>query len=115
MVRFSCGHIELSLQMKFYLNVMDDVLAGVREAFLDEGVDEQVLQELRQMWETKVQASKAIDPPEIVEPQPPPLQITQPPLNDIKPVIQTKQSKTSEYCCETRWFLFGFLSLYFSN
>ncbi|XP_065225003.1 transcription initiation factor IIA subunit 1 isoform X2 [Planococcus citri] len=64
--------------VKFYSNVMDDVLAGVREAFLDEGVDEQVLQELRQMWEAKVLASKAIDPPEIVEPQPPPLQVSQP-------------------------------------
>jgi len=71
---------------------MDDVLAGVREAFLDEGVDEQVLQELRQMWEAKVQASKAIDPAEIVEPQPPPLQITQSAQNDVKNVNQSKQS-----------------------
>lgn len=63
--------------MKFYSTVMDDVLAGVREAFLDEGVDEQVLQELRQMWESKVLASKALDPPEVVEPQPPPLQVSQ--------------------------------------
>lgn len=70
---------------------MDDVLTGVREAFLDEGVDEQVLQELRQMWETKVLASKAIDPPEIVEPTPPPLQITQTAQSDTKS-IQPKQS-----------------------
>lgn len=72
---------------------MDDVLAGVREAFLDEGVDEQVLQELRQMWEAKVLASKAVDPPEIVEPQPPPLQqVSQQQAaqitNDVKPQVQ---------------------------
>lgn len=63
--------------VKFYSTVMDDVLAGVREAFLDEGVDEQVLQELRHSWESKVLASKALDPPEVVEPQPPPLQVPQ--------------------------------------
>lgn len=72
---------------------MDDVLAGVREAFLDEGVDDQVLQELRQMWETKVLASKAVDPPEVVEPQPPPLPISQPAPCDTKNIIPQKQSK----------------------
>lgn len=79
--------------MKFYSNVMDDVLASVREAFLDEGVDEQVLHELRQMWEAKVLASKAVDPPEIVEPQPPPLQAAQSASNDANKIHQQKQSK----------------------
>ena len=32
-----------------YNTVVEDVIANVREAFLDEGVDEQVLQELRQV------------------------------------------------------------------
>lgn len=71
---------------------MDDVLAGVREAFLDEGVDEQILQELRQMWEAKVIASKAVDPPEVVEPHPPPLQVHQPVQNETPKIIQQKQS-----------------------
>lgn len=31
---------------------MEDVIASVREAFLDEGVDEQILQELRQVLVT---------------------------------------------------------------
>ena len=48
------------------------MIAGVRESFLDEGVDEQVLQELKQIWENKLMSSKAVelnpDPP---EPQPP--------------------------------------------
>lgn len=58
--------------MKLYNTVIEDVISGVREAFLDEGVDEQVLQELKQIWETKLMSSKAVelnpDPP---EPQPP--------------------------------------------
>lgn len=32
-----------------YKTVVDDVITNVKEAFLDEGVDEQVLQELRQV------------------------------------------------------------------
>lgn len=60
--------------MKLYTTVIEDVIAGVRESFLDEGVDEQVLQELKQIWQTKLMSSKAVevnpDPP---EPQPPQL------------------------------------------
>jgi len=36
-------------------------MAGVRDHFLDEGVDEQVLQELRMLWESKLVATKAVD------------------------------------------------------
>ena len=32
-----------------YKTVVDDVITNVKEAFLDEGVDEQVLQELKQV------------------------------------------------------------------
>lgn len=60
--------------MRLYNTVIEDVITGVRESFLDEGVDEQVLQELKQIWETKLNSSKAFevnpDPP---EPQPPQL------------------------------------------
>lgn len=52
--------------------MIEDVIVGVRESFADEGVDEQVLQELKQIWESKLMSSKAVelnpDPP---EPQPP--------------------------------------------
>ena len=46
-------------QRKVYNTVVEDVIANVREAFLDEGVDEQVLQELRHVsdlfiWQRKV-------------------------------------------------------------
>ena len=60
------------LQLKLYNTVIEDVIVGVRESFADEGVDEQVLQELKQIWESKLMSSKAVelnpDPP---EPQPP--------------------------------------------
>ncbi|XP_059053883.1 transcription initiation factor IIA subunit 1 [Achroia grisella] len=59
--------------LKLYNAVMDDVIAGVRDCFLDDGVDEQVLQELKQLWKTKLQASGAMDPPIPETPMPPPV------------------------------------------
>lgn len=47
--------------LKLYNTVIDDVIAGVRDAFLDEGVDEQILQEMKQIWTTKLMASKAVE------------------------------------------------------
>jgi len=41
---------------------MEDVVSGMKDAFYDEGVDDQVLTELKQLWENKLTASKAIDP-----------------------------------------------------
>lgn len=46
--------------LRIYQEVIDDVISGVREIFLEDGVDEQVLQELKQVWETKLKASKAV-------------------------------------------------------
>jgi len=46
---------------KLYKSAIEEVINGVREAFLDEGIDEQVLQELKQIWESKVLATKAVD------------------------------------------------------
>lgn len=61
-------------QLKLYHTVIDDVIAGVRDAFLDEGVDEQVLQEMKQVWTNKLLSSKAVESnPEPLEPQPPPI------------------------------------------
>ncbi|KAL3268760.1 hypothetical protein HHI36_007860 [Cryptolaemus montrouzieri] len=45
---------------RIYQEVIDDVISGVREQFLEDGVDEQVLQELKQTWESKLLASKAV-------------------------------------------------------
>jgi hypothetical protein len=39
---------------KVYLTVIDEVLSNVREAFLDEGYDEQLLQELKHVSTTTI-------------------------------------------------------------
>lgn len=36
-------------QPKLYLSIVDDVMESVRELFIDEGVEERVLEELRQV------------------------------------------------------------------
>ncbi|XP_074647031.1 transcription initiation factor IIA subunit 1-like isoform X5 [Tubulanus polymorphus] len=46
---------------RLYGSVVGDVINNVREAFLDEGVDEQVLLELKQLWESKLAQSKAVE------------------------------------------------------
>ncbi|XP_065113455.1 transcription initiation factor IIA subunit 1 isoform X1 [Paramisgurnus dabryanus] len=46
---------------KLYRSVMEDVISEVRELFLDEGVDEQVLMELKTLWENKLMQSKAVE------------------------------------------------------
>ncbi|KAF2880618.1 hypothetical protein ILUMI_25558 [Ignelater luminosus] len=45
----------------FYEEVINDVISGIREKFIDEGIDEEVIQELKQTWEAKLKASQAID------------------------------------------------------
>ncbi|XP_038140991.1 transcription initiation factor IIA subunit 1 [Cyprinodon tularosa] len=46
---------------KLYKTVIEDVINEVRELFLDEGVDEQVLLELKTLWENKLMQSKAVE------------------------------------------------------
>lgn len=46
---------------RFYQSVIDDVITHVHEAFIDEGYDEQILTELKQVWEKKLVESKAIE------------------------------------------------------
>lgn len=58
--------------IKLYNTVVDDVISSVRDCFLDDGVDEQVLQELKSLWKTKLQASGAMDPPQLELAMPPP-------------------------------------------
>jgi transcription initiation factor TFIIA large subunit len=45
---------------KIYHTVIDEVITNIREAFLDEGYDEQLLQEMKHMWEAKLNSSRAI-------------------------------------------------------
>uniref|UniRef100_T1ITQ5 Transcription initiation factor IIA subunit 1 n=1 Tax=Strigamia maritima TaxID=126957 RepID=T1ITQ5_STRMM len=51
---------------QLYKSVIDDVINNVREVFLDESLDEHILQELKQCWENKLLQSKAV-PPEGVQ------------------------------------------------
>uniref|UniRef100_A0A3P8XPV2 General transcription factor IIA, 1 n=1 Tax=Esox lucius TaxID=8010 RepID=A0A3P8XPV2_ESOLU len=51
----------LSTVPKLYRSVIEDVINEVRELFLDEGVDEQVLMELKTLWENKLMQSKAVE------------------------------------------------------
>lgn len=46
--------------VRIYQEVIDDVIVGVRELFLEDGVDETVLQDLKHAWETKLKSSKAV-------------------------------------------------------
>ncbi|NWV22190.1 TF2AY factor, partial [Origma solitaria] len=46
---------------ELYRSIIEDVIEGVRELFAEEGVEEQVLKDLKQLWETKVTQSKATE------------------------------------------------------
>ncbi|KAJ8951453.1 hypothetical protein NQ318_006884 [Aromia moschata] len=46
---------------KAYQEVINDVITNVREHFIEDGVDETVLQELKQLWQTKLAATKAVE------------------------------------------------------
>ncbi|CAG9859589.1 unnamed protein product [Phyllotreta striolata] len=46
--------------VRIYQEVIDEVISGVREHFLEDGIDESVLQELKQTWETKLMSTKAV-------------------------------------------------------
>eukprot|EP00088_Acartia_fossae_P031951 TRINITY_DN32740_c0_g1_i1.p1 TRINITY_DN32740_c0_g1~~TRINITY_DN32740_c0_g1_i1.p1 ORF type:complete len:201 (-),score=44.31 TRINITY_DN32740_c0_g1_i1:328-891(-) len=51
----------MSSASSLYQSVINDVIGSVRESFLDESVDENVLMELRNLWQQKLEASKAVE------------------------------------------------------
>lgn len=53
--------------------MIEDVIGGVREYFVDEGIDEQVLMELKNSWEKRLQETRAVEVKTDMDPQPPPL------------------------------------------
>ncbi|KAM9068172.1 TFIIA-alpha and beta-like factor isoform 5-T10 [Sarcophilus harrisii] len=57
----SVGVYECVSGPKLYRSVIEDVIEGVRELFTEEGIEEQVLKDLKQLWETKVMQSKATE------------------------------------------------------
>lgn len=54
--------LKIKFQLTLYASVIEEVVNGVRESFRDDGVDEQVLNELKHMWMNKLRLSKAVDP-----------------------------------------------------
>ena len=40
--------------------MIEDVISGVKDEFIDEAIDQQVLMELKQIWENKLTATKVI-------------------------------------------------------
>lgn len=46
---------------RLYKSIIEEVIDNVRDKFLDEGIDEQVLIEVKQAWEQKVAATRATD------------------------------------------------------
>ncbi|XP_018302724.1 transcription initiation factor IIA subunit 1 isoform X3 [Mycetomoellerius zeteki] len=76
--------------LKLYNTVIEDVISGVRESFIDEGVDEQVLLELKQIWEGKLMASKAVE----LNPDPPEPQVPQ--INTHKAVNKVPQTQPQQ-------------------
>lgn len=83
--RFHCFVYIYIFQLKLYHTVIDDVIAGVRDSFLDEGVDEQVLQEMKQVWTNKLMASKAVELTiEPLEQQPPPIIANNTPKSKVR-------------------------------
>ncbi|NXG75017.1 TF2AY factor, partial [Baryphthengus martii] len=46
---------------KLYKSIIEDVIEGVQHLFAEEGLEEQVLTNLKQLWETKVMQSRATE------------------------------------------------------
>ncbi|CAB1426015.1 unnamed protein product [Pleuronectes platessa] len=46
---------------KLYLSIIDDVIESMRELYLDEGLEDRVLDDLRRIWEAKMMQSKAME------------------------------------------------------
>lgn len=44
-----------------YGKVMDKVIGSVRDAFYDEGLDDQILEELKKLWKQKLDAAGVLD------------------------------------------------------
>ncbi|TDH01140.1 hypothetical protein EPR50_G00177210 [Perca flavescens] len=46
---------------KLYLSIIYDVIESIRELFLDEGLEDRVLDDLKHLWESKMMQSKAME------------------------------------------------------
>ena len=67
----------------FYKTVIGDVMKNSRDAFLNEGVDEQVWRDLQSLWKTKVEQSHSV---ESAAPEPPQSHVLLGPQQQYGPV-----------------------------
>ena len=49
--------------------MINEVIDAVRDSFLDEGIDESVLSDLKQLWKRKLEESKALEDHKSHDPQ----------------------------------------------
>lgn len=92
-------------KMKLYQTVIEDTINSSREFFAEEGIDDQILMELRQSWESKVMASKAVDAP-------PPQEVTQLPKTVSSTVVKQNKSQYTPTIV-SEYFAFKIINLYF--
>ncbi|XP_060686856.1 stonin-1-like [Hemiscyllium ocellatum] len=48
-------------QPRLYKSVIEDVISNVHDFFLEEGIDDHVLKDLKQLWESKLLQSRAVE------------------------------------------------------
>merc|ERR1712130_896950 len=48
---------------RLYQGVIDEVIGNLRDAFADEGIDEAVLGDLKNLWKKKLEDSRALEGP----------------------------------------------------
>lgn len=92
-------------KMKLYQTVIEDTINSSREFFAEEGIDDQILMELRQSWESKVMASKAVDAP-------PPQEVTQLPKTVSSTVVKQNKSQYTPTIV-SEYYTFKIIHLYF--
>jgi len=92
--------------MKLYQSVIEDTINSSREFFAEEGIDDQILMELRQSWESKVMASKAVDAP-------PPQEITQLPKTVTSAVVKQNKSQYAPTIVSKYFFLKSLIRILF--
>ncbi|XP_048456924.1 stonin-1 [Rhincodon typus] len=58
-------HIHLNAryhyQPRLYKSVIEDVISNIHDFFLEEGIDDHVLKDLKQLWESKLLQSRAVE------------------------------------------------------
>jgi len=92
-----------------YHAVIEDVITNVRDAFLDDGVDEQVLQEMKQIWRNKLLASKAVElsPDSSDGSHPPPIVANNPKVEAPEPLCGYVPAFLIRLITITIWTLFN--------